>query len=482
MDMAIEIIERKREINQLMEIHRSGRPEFVVVYGRRRVGKTFLVRELFAGKMALHHTALSPFELEQDNAELLYRQQLRVFGESLRTAGDYHKEAPEDWIEAFQWLREMLERKPRNRRQVVFIDELPWMDTPRSGFVTAFEHFWNGWGAGRKNLMLIVSGSATSWINDRLLNNTSGLYGRTTREIHLAPFSLGETDAFFKQNHIVYDHYDTIQAYMAVGGIPYYLSYFERGLSVGQNIDNLFFNHGGKLQLEFDRLFKSLFSDSERYTQLVRVIGKTRRGLTRKEICEGMGMSSGAAITKMLQALEAGDFIIKYKPIGGSSREVRYKLVDLFTLFYIFFIDRADNGDGFWQHNLHSATLNTWRGLAFENVCYVHVDKIKQALGIAGVHTEIAPWLSKIADCHAQIDMLIDRDDRVANVCEIKYYGSEFTIDKQYDLELRNKVDAYLTQSGRRRNPHLTIITTYGLRQNMYSGAVQSVVTGDQLF
>ena len=181
MDMAIEIIGRKREINQLMEIHRSGRPEFVVVYGRRRVGKTFLVRELFAGKMALHHTALSPFELEQDNAELLYRQQLRVFGESLRTAGDYHKEAPEDWIEAFQWLREMLERKPRNRRQVVFIDELPWMDTPRSGFVTAFEHFWNGWGAGRKNLMLIVSGSATSWINDRLLNNTSGLYGRTTR-------------------------------------------------------------------------------------------------------------------------------------------------------------------------------------------------------------------------------------------------------------------------------------------------------------
>lgn len=474
---------RKSEIIELESVYNSKQAEFVVIYGRRRVGKTFLIRELYEGKFAFCHTALSPFEMEQDNTELLYRQQLRVFGDSLQQYGDYHKEAPADWIQAFQWLRELLVRQSRRKRLVVFLDELPWMDTPRSGFVTAFEHFWNGWGAGQRKLMLIVCGSASSWINDKLLNNTSGLYGRTTHDIHIAPFNLLDCEQYFSKRRIVMDRYDLLQCYMIMGGIPYYMSYFKRGHSLAQNIDNMFFANGGSLRLEFDRLFQSLFTDAERYKSLVRLLGSRREGYTRKEIVEHLGITSGGGLTKMLESLEASDFIIRYNSFASSARGTYYKLIDMFSLFYLFFVEKHNaRNTSFWQDNLHSPQLNAWRGISFEEVCYSHIDKIKSALGISGVHCEVLPWRSKTQDDHTQIDMLINRDDRVVNICEIKYCAGVFTIDKDYDMTLMNKVQSFVAQTSLRKNPHLTVITTYGLKQNQYSGHIQNVVTMDDFF
>lgn len=476
------IIGRKNEQTILDGLFNSQQAEFVVIYGRRRVGKTFLVREMFENKFTFYHTALSPFEMIEQDADLLYRQQLLVFGESLRRYGDYHNESPKDWLQAFSWLRELLERQPKRKRMLVFLDELPWMDTPRSGFVTAFEHFWNGWGAGQHKLMLVVCGSAASWINDKLLNNTGGLYGRTTREIHLAPFNLAECSSFFKSKNIVMDNYDLLQCYMIMGGIPYYLNYMEKGISLAQNIDNLFFVKGGKLQIEFERLFKSLFLDVKKFMAVVRFLSQKREGLTRKEIAEAMEMTSGGGLTSILQSLEASDFIIKYIPYGGSSRNTRYKLIDLFSLFYLYFIDaKSTTNTKFWQDNIHSPSLNAWRGFSFEEVCYVHQNQIKTALGISGVHCEVMPWRSKLEDDHAQIDMLIDRDDRVINICEMKFSSDDFLIDKQYDAELRNKIQSFVTQSKVKKNPHLTIITTFGLKQNQYSGRVQSLITMEDL-
>ena len=474
------IIGRKEERKVLLSLSKSKQSEFAVVYGRRRVGKTYLVRELFEGKFAFYHTAISPFEMT--DSDLLYRQQLKTFSESLRMYGDYHKEVPSDWFEAFSWLKELLMRKGTGTRQIVFIDELPWMDTPRAGFITAFEHFWNGWGAGCHNLFLIVCGSATTWINDKLLNNTGGLYGRATREIHLSPFTLSETYDYFKSRGLSIDQYDTLQAYMVVGGIPYYLSYFETGLSIAQNIDKMFFSKDSKLQVEFARLYQSLFKDSEKYVEIVKFLATKRIGFTRKEICDALGISSGAGITTMLQSLEASDFIIKYIPVGGSSRDAHYKLIDFFTLFYCHFTDKVKVGAGFWENSLHNPKLNAWRGFSFEEVCYAHADKIKNALGISGVNTNISPWISSEKDSKTQIDMVIDRDDRVVNICEIKFYAGMFTISKQYDLEIKNKVTAFVEQCKKVKNPHLTLITTYGLKQNMYSGGVQRVITMEDLF
>ena len=474
------IIGRKEERRILLSLSKSKQSEFAVVYGRRRVGKTYLVRELFEGKFAFYHTAISPFDMS--DSELLYRQQLKAFSESLRMYGDYHNEVPSDWFEAFSWLKELLIRKGNSGRHIVFIDELPWMDTPRAGFISAFEHFWNGWGAGCHNLFLIVCGSATTWINDKILNNTGGLYGRATREIHLSPFNLSETYEYFKSRGLSIDRYDTLHAYMVVGGIPYYLSYFEKGLSVAQNIDNMFFKKDSKLQVEFIRLYQSLFKDSEKYMGIVKFLATKRIGFTRKEICTSLGISSGAGITVLLQSLEASDFIIKYIPTGGSVRDARYKLIDFFTLFYCNFADKVKVSTGFWENSLHNPQLNAWRGFAFEEVCYAHQDRIKSALGISGINANISPWISNEKDSNTQIDMVIDRDDRVVNICEIKFYSGVFSITKQYDLELRNKVSAFTEQSKKKKNPHLTIITTFGLKQNMYSGSVQRVITMEDLF
>lgn len=474
------IIGRKEERRILLSLSKSKQSEFAVVYGRRRVGKTYLVRELFEGKFAFYHTAISPFDMS--DSELLYRQQLKAFSESLRMYGDYHNEVPSDWFEAFSWLKELLIRKGNSGRHIVFIDELPWMDTPRAGFIAAFEHFWNGWGAGCHNLFLIVCGSATTWINDKILNNTGGLYGRATREIHLSPFNLSETYEYFKSRGLSIDRYDTLHAYMVVGGIPYYLSYFEKGLSVAQNIDNMFFKKDSKLQVEFIRLYQSLFKDSEKYMGIVKFLATKRIGFTRKEICTSLGISSGAGITVLLQSLEASDFIIKYIPTGGSVRDARYKLIDFFTLFYCNFADKVKVSTGFWENSLHNPQLNAWRGFAFEEVCYAHQDRIKSALGISGINANISPWISNEKDSNTQIDMVIDRDDRVVNICEIKFYSGVFSITKQYDLELRNKVSAFTEQSKKKKNPHLTIITTFGLKQNMYSGSVQRVITMEDLF
>lgn len=478
------IVGRKREMEQLEKLYASPQSEFVVVFGRCRVGKTYLVRELFEGRMAFHHTALSPFEMEAyGQRELLLHQQLAVFGQSLRDYGDYHDVPPKDWLQAFQWLKDFLSSKPKSRRLVVFLDELPWMDTPRSGFVTAFEHFWNGWGAGQRNLMLVVCGSATSWVNDKLINSTGGMYGRTTCEIHLSPFSLGECKQFFERNNCPMNDYDVIQTYMVMGGIPYYLAYIDNGMSLPQNIDFLFFSKKGKLRQEFNRLFKSLFVNPQKYIDVLRFLSKRKGGYTRKEIAEALGMASGGGLSDLLQSLEVCDFIMRYVPFGCSARHTHFKLTDMFCLFYFHFVEaKTKFSTAFWQENFSAPTVNAWRGLAFEEICFVHQNKLKEALGIKGVHTEVSAWRNNDVDDHTQIDMVIDRNDRVINLCEMKFCSDDFVIDKSYERELRHKVSVFVNQTKTKKTTRLTLVTPYGLKHNMYTGIISNVITMDSLF
>ena len=474
------IIGRKQEQKELEKVYNSNKAEFVVVYGRRRVGKTYLVREFFNGEFDFYHTALSPVELQGDN---LMEKQLQSFYFSLKRYGAEVEEKPRDWFEAFEMLIALLSSKGKDKRLVVFIDELPWMDTPRSGFVTALEHFWNGWAAGQKNVMLIVCGSATSWISDVLIQSKGGLYGRTTHEIHISPFTLGECEEYMKSEGIVMDRYDQLQCYMIMGGVPYYLSYLNKGESLTQNIDRLFFQKDAKLRDEFDRLYASLFTNPEKYIKIIKLLAEKRVGYTRDEISKETGISLGGGLTTMLKALEASDFIMHYTYYKHSAREVYYKLTDLYTLFYLYFIDKKKTGPNFWRNNVLSPALNAWRGFSFEEVCFVHSEKIKQALGIGAVQAEISPWRSKEFDKKkAQIDMLIDRADRVVNVCEMKFSTNDYTIDKNYDAELRRKLDVFIGETKCRKAIHTTIVTTYGLTHNEYSGRIQNVLTMDDLF
>lgn len=479
--MAQVIVGRQKEQQELLDLYNSGRPELVVVQGRRRVGKTYLVRELFDSKLAFYHTGLSPADMD-DQGNGLLKMQLTNFYSSLVRYG-YNGPAPTTWLEAFDKLRDLLGARSSDERLVVFIDELPWMDTPRSCFVTAFEHFWNGWGAGQANLMLIVCGSSTSWINDKIINNKGGLYNRLTAEIVLLPFTLGECEQLYAHLGIAMSRFDQLQAYMITGGIPYYIGLMDKKYSLAQNVDNLFFARNAKLRNEFWRLFNSLFSTPDDYAAIVQLLGTKRIGYTRKEIADKVSTAYGGGLTTILRALEAGCFIEAYTPYGGSSREVRYRLVDPFCLFYTRFLAGKKSSDPrFWQNNLLQPALTAWRGFAFENVCALHIDRIKQALGISGVHTECSSWISKTSTRGAQIDLVINRADHVVNICEMKFTADDFRIDKSYDAELRHKLTAFIEETRCRSSVHLTLVTTYALARNEYSGRVQSVVTMDDLF
>lgn len=476
------IVARREEQKVLQNLLKEKTAQFLTVYGRRRVGKTFLIREYFEDSFAFKHTALSPFELKEINPDVLYRAQLSEFQKSLIRYGLSVTEPIKDWFEAFDRLRELIESKNPKQKQIVFIDEMPWLDTPRAGFISAFEHFWNDYGAGKHNLLLIVCGSATTWMLDKLIHNKGGLYGRTTKEMHIHPFTLSECEEYYKKGGILMDRYDILQSYMILGGVAYYMSYIEKGNSLAQNIDRLLFSQGGKLEDEFDKLFTSLFGDNEKYRKIVEFLSKNRVGATREQIAAEMEMSSGGTLSAMLKSLVKSDLISTYRSFKNN-RETYYKLIDPFCLFYLNFVKKyPTNNTRFWQDNQNSPKLNAWRGLAFEDICFVHQDKIKEALGISGIHSEVYPWRITDTSSGAQIDMLIDRADRVVNVCEMKFSIDEFSISKAYDSSLRNKITAITELTKSKKNPQLTLITTYGLKENIYSGRIQRVVTMDDLF
>ncbi len=478
-----EIIGRKAEQQLLGRLLDAREAEFLVVYGRRRVGKTFLIRNYFKDKFAFYHTALSPLELEDKD---LLQAQLQNFATSLRNYGADVGEAPDNWLSAFDLLIELLKKKPSTEKTVVFLDEMPWLDTPKSGFVTAFEHFWNGWAAGQDNILLVACGSATTWIVDRLLANKGGLYNRVTREMHLAPFTLKECEDYYREHNVVMDRYDQTQCYMAIGGIPYYMSFVEPGQSLAQNLDRLFFSKNGKLTLEFDRLFGSIFTSPDQYKQVIRLLAGSREGMKRDDIARCLNMTSGGTLSKLLEALVVSDFITRYQYFGKSKREIYYKLTDFYSLFYIRFVDKRHKlNPEFWQNNQLTASANVWRGLAFEDVCMVHTEQIRRALGIQGIQVDFSPWHYVPDDKNgkgAQIDLLISRADRVLNLCEMKFCVSDYRIDKNADANLRGKIQVLMDNVRGRRAIHPVIVTTYGLASNEYSSKIQNVVTLDNLF
>lgn len=476
----MQIIGRKTERNELDRIYAASGARFVAVYGRRRVGKTFLIKEHFHGSFAFYHTGLSPYDRSRNS---MLADQLHAFFFSLKEHGLIGEQPPRSWMEAFGMLRQLLCECDSGTRQVVFIDEMPWLDTPRSRFISALEYFWNHWASSNPNIMLIVCGSATSWIESNLINSKGGLYNRVTNEIKLHPFTLSETEQFFQAKGMRISRYDVAQAYMVFGGIPHYLDLFEKDFSVAQNIDRLLFARSGQLRNEFDRLFGSLFSDADRHISVVRQLARTRRGLTRTELLSATGIHDGGGASKILRGLIENDFVSVYSPFGEKRTE-RYRLTDHFCLFCLRFIGKQTEFDPqFWQKNYNSPKLSAWRGYAFEEICFAHIQQIKRALGIGAVSSTQSSWVVKDENgAVSQIDMLISRSDNVVNLCEIKFYGGPFTVTRSYDDILRQRVQTIIEHLPKRKTVHLTFITSFGLTQGEYSGQVQRVLTLDDLF
>jgi uncharacterized protein len=465
------LIGRHYEINCLKEYTTSSSSEFIVVYGRRRVGKTFLIREIFQNNFHFYITGKLNATTEL---------QLQNFASVFKKYSPKKKiDTPVNWHDAFQLLIEYLE-KVKAKQKLVFIDELPWFDTHKSDFLSSFEHFWNHWASARKDIKLIVCGSAASWIINKLINDKGGLHNRVTQKIKLYPFTLQETELFLQTKKIYWNKYQIIDIYMAMGGIPFYLNGIKRGKSATQNIDDLFFKDGGLLKNEFGNLYASLFKFPENYIAVVKAISKKARGLTREEIVLSAKLSNGGTISNILTNLEECGFIRKYIPFDKMQRDAVYQLVDFYTLFYFNFIFNKDvSKDNYWAITSKTPQYRAWSGYAFEQVCTMHLPQIKKELGIAGIMSNAASWRNK----DAQIDLLIDRNDQVINICEMKFSINSFTIDKKYADNLRNKIGSFTTQTKTKKAVFLTLVTTYGLTNNPYaSQLVDNSLTMDALF
>ena len=475
------MIGREQERKELQRRYQRNKAEFIVVYGRRRVGKTFLIDETFEGMITFRHAGMSPVE-KNKKGELT--RQLESFYYTLQRYQADEGKCPESWMEAFFLLEKWLEKTDRGDRQIVFLDELPWMDTPRSGFVSALENFWNNWGGHRKNLMLIVCGSASSWILDHLINNHGGLYNRITCRIKLSPFTLRECEQFYESISVRMTRYDIVQSYMILGGIPYYMDYFHEDSSFAQNIDRLFFAKQPVLQDEYDRLFTSSFSNPDTMKAIISLLNTRRTGYTRNEIAQKLDFTSGGTLSKCLKALVGSDYVSTYVPFGMKKGETYYKLTDAFCLFYLYFSERLGKPDyHYWLHHENTPAIIAWRGLAFENVCFQHIDQIKKALGIFAVCTSQSAWTVRGDDTDGtQIDLLIDRDDRVMNMCEIKFLSQEFSVGKSYHRILTHRRELLSEAVSPKTVVHSTLITTYGLKRNEYSGFFSSVVAMEDLF
>ncbi|MBQ5452989.1 MAG: ATP-binding protein [Bacteroidales bacterium] len=469
----MKLVGRKNEIKELERCLNTPKSEFVVVYGRRRIGKTFLIRNFFNEKYDFSFVGRHNYPKET---------QLAAFAEAIKEYGNSSFDLKlNSWEEAFKQLRILLENKKVKRKKVIFIDEMPWLDNRRSDFVPALESFWNAWAALRDDIMLVACGSSTSWIVDKILKNKGGLFNRVTMQIYLRPFSLSEVKEYLENQNCSWDNFQIAQAYMVFGGVPFYYSLSNRELSLAQNIDRLFFSSkNAVLRTEFNELFAALFSNYDKHIEVIKILTSRTEGLTRTEISEKAGFG-GSEMTKILDNLERCDFIMSSNKTGGGVKNKIFRICDFYTLFYYKFVEKNSSADAdFWQKMINSPKINTWQGFCFELLCLLHITQIKRALGIDGVLVTLSTWRSK--DRNAQIDLVIERSDRIVNLCEIKFSVNEFVITKDYESKLRSRAGLFAAETGTKYALNTTFITTYGISNPQNHSIVNGNIVLDDLF
>ena len=468
-------IARERECTELQRCLDSGRSELAIVYGRRRVGKTFLIERFFNGK----------FDFKFAGARnLSTRSQLTNFSRTLKKHGARDVRSLANWFDAFYALENYLEALPNDRKKVVFFDEMPWIDSFRSDFVSALEYFWNSWAVAQRNILFVATGSATSWMMDKLVANKGGLHGRITSRIHVSPFTLHEVEKYMRDVGSNWDRMQILQSYMMLGGIPFYYSLIEPSDSLAQNTDRLFFPEDGVLRLEFDELYNALFSNADLYIEVVRLLCEHKSGLTYKEISKAVKIEGGK-LTRVLLNLERCDFIERWAQYGNKKRETRYRMADFYTIFYFNFIEPNCYKDRhWWSNNIDSLSISSWMGNAFEQVCMTHHRQIKEKLHIDSIATSIYTWHRNSNEelPGAQIDMIIERADRIIHLCEMKFSVGKYVITKDYEMKLRERAGIFNTVTGNRKALVHTFITTYGVVDGKHKSIVHSEVTMDDLF
>ena len=449
------VVGRFQEVKIMHRLLNSSQSELLAVYGRRRVGKTFLIREVYKQNIIFELTGLYKGKI---------KEQLQNFHTQLKNHSNSAPElAPKNWLEAFQLLGEFISKKKSKKKKVLFIDEFPWIDSKRSGFLRAFEHFWNTYCTKRNDLVVVVCGSAASFMVNKIIKNRGGLHNRLSQIIQLFPFDLHEVKLFLESRKIKLNNYDILKLYMIVGGIPHYLNMLNRSESIMQNIDRLCFAKNGMLSHEFNEVFQSLFVNSEVHEAIVRTLAKSKRGLLRNNLLDECKMESSGVFSKALVELSESGFISYYSPFEKKAKGRLYRLSDEYSLFYLKFIEpNLGQGEGTWAKVFPKQSYKVWSGFVFESICLKHVEQIKKELGVAKIYSIHSSW----NNAKAQIDLVIDRDDGIINLCEMKFYEGLYTINKTEYENLKNKIYQFKQDTKTRKNVFMTILTSNGLFEN----------------
>lgn len=472
------LIGRKDELAILNKALQSRDPEMVAVIGRRRVGKTFLVREAYKGRIDFELVGIQNGTLREQLQNFVDR--LNLYAKPL-----FPFQRPTNWLQAFQMLVVWLEANPKSDKRVLFFDELPWLATRKSDFVKALGYFWNSW-ASQQNICVTICGSAASWMIKNIVRDRGGLHNRITRRVYLAPFTLLETEVFLKNRDVRLDRYQIMLLYMALGGIPHYLKEVEGGKTAAQNIDQLCFSPNGILQDEFIHLYPALFENPETHIKIIRLLGKTRQGLSRAEIIDAAQLPNGGNTSKALDELVASGFASEFYAFGKKKKDLKYRLTDEYSLFYLQFIEKNENaGRGHWQSLSQTQAWKSWSGYAFENLALRHVPEIKKALGIAGIYTEHSAFYQKGTPEQpgVQVDLLIDRGDHAINLCELKFYNAPIALTKAMANELRTKIALFRAKTQTNKQIFLTLITPFSLIPNEHSiGLIDNALDMETFF
>jgi uncharacterized protein len=470
------LIGRENEKQILQDALKEEYSQFIAVYGRRRVGKTFLIREAYNYQFAFQFTGA---------ADTSTSKQLIRFRNALKAHGLKDVPPLTNWIDAFFELERYIDGLPQGKK-VIFFDELPWMDAPRSGFLSELEVFWNGWASARKDIVFVVCGSATAWMVKKILKNKGGLHNRLSHRIPLQPFTLDLCERMADAQNLALGRMQILEAYMVFGGVPYYWTLLRPGNSIAQEVDRLVFSEDGDLHDEFQMLYASLFANPKPYIEIIEALAGKKMGLSREEIVTSVGMKSSGTVTSILEDLEWCGFIRKYNALGKKTKDALFQLIDPFTLFYFEFVRDNRSKANYWQYVHGFPKYNTWCGLAFERVCFAHIEQIKRKLGISGVLAGVYSWRCAPNEeegySGVQIDMLIDRNDGIIDLCEMKYSDTDYSISSAYAQELSRKRSVFQKVSKTHKAVHLVLVTTHGVAPGAWQYSVQSSVLLDDLF
>jgi uncharacterized protein len=473
------IIGRAKEKEVLMEALDSTESEMIALIGRRRVGKTFLVRQVYADNVDLEITGVQHASM---------KEQIQSFVIALKKTFEWYvfPKTPTNWLSAFHLLAECLDSYQKQGKKIIFLDELPWLSTHKSGFISALGWFWNSWATRKSNIVLVLCGSAASWMIQKIVNDTGGLHNRITKRIFLMPFDLQETETFLKSRNINLDRYHILQLYMTIGGIPHYLKEVKSGKTAAQNIEAICLHPSGLLFKEFDRLYPALFEFSDNHIAIIRALASVNRGLNRREIMESTGLLDGGGTSRFIEELKMSGFISVFYPFESQKKDLYYRITDEYSLFYLKFMEKMhETAEDAWVKLSETQAYKIWTGYAFENICLKHIAQIKKALGISGVYSQSSNYYKKGTKTEngIQIDLLIDRNDKVINLCELKFYNNLWTLTKKDREGVLEKIALFKTLTKTKKQVFFTTISTFGIKQHEYSlGSIDNDFSMDILF